>query len=186
MIFLNTRSMPKTLLVLLAVPFSAVGAVWLLWLLGYNISIGVWVGLIALLGLDAETGIFMLLYLDLAYDQMKARGQMRNREDLREAIYHGAVKRVRPKVMTRRLRVLWAGPDHVVSGSGSRRHEADRSANDRWPVHIVPDGAARLSGDLLPPEMGGGSAPLRNEGELNETTTDATSVRAANALARDC
>jgi Cu(I)/Ag(I) efflux system membrane protein CusA/SilA len=100
LIFLNTRSMPKTLIVLLAVPFSAVGAVWLLWALGYNISIGVWVGLIALLGLDAETGIFMLLYLDLAYDEMKARGAMRNREDLREAIYHGAVKRVRPKVMT--------------------------------------------------------------------------------------
>jgi len=100
LIFLNTRSLPKTLLVLLAVPFSAVGAVWLLWLLGYNISIGVWVGLIALLGLDAETGIFMLLYLDLAYDDMKARGQMRTRDDLREAIYHGAVKRVRPKVMT--------------------------------------------------------------------------------------
>src|SRR2546423_3038238 len=96
LIFLNTRSMPKTLLVLLAVPFSAVGAVWLLWALGYNISIGVWVGLIALLGLDAETGIFMLLYLDLAYDEMKPR----SREELREAIYHGAVKRVRPKAMT--------------------------------------------------------------------------------------
>ncbi|HEX3583485.1 MAG TPA: CusA/CzcA family heavy metal efflux RND transporter [Thermoanaerobaculia bacterium] len=96
LIFLNTRSMPKTLLVLLAVPFSAVGAVWLLWALGYDMSIGVWVGLIALLGLDAETGIFMLLYLDLAYDEMKPR----NREELREAIYHGAVKRVRPKVMT--------------------------------------------------------------------------------------
>jgi Cu(I)/Ag(I) efflux system membrane protein CusA/SilA len=96
LIFINTRSMPKTLLVLLAVPFSAVGAVWLLWILGYNVSIGVWVGLIALLGLDAETGIFMLLYLDLAYDEMKPR----NREQLREAIYHGAVKRVRPKVMT--------------------------------------------------------------------------------------
>src|SRR5438067_2237192 len=96
LIFLNTRSMPKMLLVLLAVPFSAVGAVWLLWALGYNISIGVWVGLIALLGLDAETGIFMLLYLDLAYDEMKPR----SREQLREAIYHGAVKRVRPKVMT--------------------------------------------------------------------------------------
>jgi Cu(I)/Ag(I) efflux system membrane protein CusA/SilA len=96
LIYLNTRSMPKTLLVLLAVPFSAVGAVWLLWALGYNISIGVWVGLIALLGLDAETGIFMLLYLDLAYDEMKPR----NREQLREAIYHGAVNRVRPKVMT--------------------------------------------------------------------------------------
>jgi Cu(I)/Ag(I) efflux system membrane protein CusA/SilA len=96
LIYFNTRSMPKTLLVLLAVPFSAVGAVWLLWVLGYNVSIGVWVGLIALLGLDAETGIFMLLYLDLAYDEMKPR----NREQLREAIYHGAVKRVRPKVMT--------------------------------------------------------------------------------------
>ncbi|HEV7571353.1 MAG TPA: efflux RND transporter permease subunit [Thermoanaerobaculia bacterium] len=96
LIYFNTRSMPKTMLVLLAVPFSAIGAVWLLWLLGYNISIGVWVGLIALLGLDAETGIFMLLYLDLAYDEMKPR----NREQLRDAIYHGAVKRVRPKVMT--------------------------------------------------------------------------------------
>jgi Cu(I)/Ag(I) efflux system membrane protein CusA/SilA len=100
LIFLNTRSMAKTLIVLLAVPFSAVGAVWLLWLLGYNMSIGVWVGLIALLGLDAETGIFMLLYLDLAYDAMKARGEMRSRDDLRQAIFHGAVKRVRPKVMT--------------------------------------------------------------------------------------
>jgi len=96
LIFLNTRSTAKTLIVLLAVPFSAVGAVWLLWLLGYNISIGVWVGLIALLGLDAETGIFMLLYLDLAYDALKPR----NREELRDAIYHGAVKRVRPKIMT--------------------------------------------------------------------------------------
>jgi Cu(I)/Ag(I) efflux system membrane protein CusA/SilA len=96
LIFLNTRSMPKTLLVLLAVPFSAVGAVWLLWVLGYNVSIAVWVGLIALLGLDAETGIFMLLYLDLAYD---AAGP-RNRQELRDAIYDGAVKRVRPKVMT--------------------------------------------------------------------------------------
>ncbi|HMC20394.1 MAG TPA: CusA/CzcA family heavy metal efflux RND transporter [Thermoanaerobaculia bacterium] len=100
LIYLNTRSLPKTLIVLLAVPFSAVGAIWLLWALGYNMSIGVWVGLIALLGLDAETGIFMLLYLDLAYDRMRAAGQMKSREDLREAIYHGAVKRVRPKVMT--------------------------------------------------------------------------------------
>src|SRR5258707_3319223 len=100
LIFLNTRSMPKTMIVLLAVPFSAVGAVWLLWVLGYNLSIGVWVGLIAFLGLDAETGIFMLLYLDLAFDERKARGAMRTAEDLRDAIYEGAVKRVRPKVMT--------------------------------------------------------------------------------------
>jgi Cu(I)/Ag(I) efflux system membrane protein CusA/SilA len=100
LIYMNTQSLPKTMIVLLAVPFSGVGAIWLLWALGYNMSIGVWVGLIALLGLDAETGIFMLLYLDLAYDNLKARGLMRSREDLREAIYHGAVKRVRPKVMT--------------------------------------------------------------------------------------
>ncbi len=100
LLFMNTRSIPKTVIVLLAVPFSAVGAVWLLWALGYNISIGVWVGLIALLGLDAETGIFMLLYLDLAFDERVARGAMRTREDLRESIYEGAVKRVRPKVMT--------------------------------------------------------------------------------------
>ena len=100
LLFMNTRSIPKTIIVLLAVPFSAVGAVWLLWILGYNISIGVWVGLIALLGLDAETGIFMLLYLDLAFDERVARGAMQTREDLREAIYEGAVKRVRPKVMT--------------------------------------------------------------------------------------
>ena len=96
----NTKSLPKTFLVLLAVPFSAVGAVWLLYALGYHISIGVWVGLIALLGLDAETGVFMLLYLDLSYDEARRAGSMRTRQDLNEAIFHGAVKRVRPKVMT--------------------------------------------------------------------------------------
>ncbi|HMA18574.1 MAG TPA: efflux RND transporter permease subunit, partial [Thermoanaerobaculia bacterium] len=96
----NTKSLPKTMIVLLAVPFSAVGAIWLLYALGYHISIGVWVGLIALLGLDAETGVFMLLYLDLSYADAKAHGKMHSRADLNEAILHGAVKRVRPKVMT--------------------------------------------------------------------------------------
>src|SRR5205085_6405962 len=115
LIYLNTRSMPKTLLVLLAVPFSAVGAVWLLWVLSYNISIGVWVGLIALLGLDAETGIFMLLYLDLAYDEFKPR----TREELREAIYHGAVKRVRPKVMTVAVAFFGLVPIMWSAGTGA-------------------------------------------------------------------
>ena len=96
LIFMNTKSLAKTAIVLLAVPFSAVGAIWLLYLLGYNMSIGVWVGLIALLGLDAETGIFMLLYLDLSY----AHAKPQNAEELNEAILHGAVQRVRPKVMT--------------------------------------------------------------------------------------
>ena len=100
LIFMNTKSLMKTSIVLLAVPFSAVGAVWFLYALGYNVSIGVWVGLIALLGLDAETGIFMLLYLDLSYADAKAKGLVRNRAELNEAILHGAVQRVRPKVMT--------------------------------------------------------------------------------------
>jgi Cu(I)/Ag(I) efflux system membrane protein CusA/SilA len=100
LLYMNTRSTFKAALVMAAVPFSAVGAVWLLWLLGYNISIAVWVGMIALMGLDAETGVFMLLFLDLSHDEYKARGQLRTRGDLVEAIVHGAVKRVRPKAMT--------------------------------------------------------------------------------------
>ncbi len=99
-IFLNTRSVIKTAIVMLAVPFSLVGAIGVLALLHYNLSVAVWVGIIALAGLDAETGVVMLLYLDLAYDDWKTRGLMRNLADLRDAIYHGAVKRVRPKAMT--------------------------------------------------------------------------------------
>ncbi|OGR84906.1 MAG: hypothetical protein A3J74_10060 [Elusimicrobia bacterium RIFCSPHIGHO2_02_FULL_57_9] len=100
LLYLNTRSWIKTGIVFLAVPFSLIGAVWLLWLLGYNISIAVWVGMIALMGLDAETGVFMLLFLDLAYDDAVRHGRMRTSEDLREAVIHGAVKRIRPKMMT--------------------------------------------------------------------------------------
>jgi Cu(I)/Ag(I) efflux system membrane protein CusA/SilA len=100
LLYMNTKSTFKAALVMLAVPFSAIGAIWLLWLLGYNISIAVWVGMIALMGLDAETGVFMLLFLDLSYDEAKQRDQLRTRGDLVEAIIHGAVKRVRPKAMT--------------------------------------------------------------------------------------
>ena len=78
LLYINTKSMTKTMIIMLAVPFSAVGAIWFLYLLGYNMSIGVWVGLIALMGVDAETGVFMLLYLDLAYDQAQAGGQLRS------------------------------------------------------------------------------------------------------------
>jgi len=97
LLYLNTRSFVKTSIVILAVPFSAIGAVWLLWLLDYNLSVGVWVGLIALLGVDAETGVFMLLYLDLAYDQARQDGRMQDRVDLRRAVLEGAVQRLRPK-----------------------------------------------------------------------------------------
>jgi Cu(I)/Ag(I) efflux system membrane protein CusA/SilA len=99
-IYLNTRSAIKTAIVMLAVPFSLVGAFAVIYWLGYNLSVAVWVGIIALAGLDAETGVVMLLYLDLAYDEWKKRGGMRSVADLRDAIYHGAVKRVRPKAMT--------------------------------------------------------------------------------------
>jgi Cu(I)/Ag(I) efflux system membrane protein CusA/SilA len=100
LLYLNTKSAMKAGLVLLAVPFSAVGAVWLMWALDYNVSIAAWVGMIALMGLDAETGVFMLLFLDLAYDDARAGGRLRSRADLEEAIVQGAVKRVRPKMMT--------------------------------------------------------------------------------------
>jgi Cu(I)/Ag(I) efflux system membrane protein CusA/SilA len=100
LLYINTKSLAKTAIIVLAVPFSAVGAIWLLYLLGYNMSIGVWVGLIALMGVDAETGVFMLLYLDLAYDKARAEGRLRNLRELQDAILHGAVKRIRPKFMT--------------------------------------------------------------------------------------
>jgi Cu(I)/Ag(I) efflux system membrane protein CusA/SilA len=99
-IYLNTRSVFKTLIVLLAVPFSLVGAFWLLYLLGYNMSIAVWVGIIALAGVSAETGVVMLLYLDGSYNQWVLDGRMRSKRDLVDAVYDGAVKRVRPKIMT--------------------------------------------------------------------------------------
>ncbi|HSA59442.1 MAG TPA: efflux RND transporter permease subunit [bacterium] len=100
LLYMNTKSAVKAGIVMLAVPFSLVGAVWLLWLLHYNVSIAVWVGMIALMGLDAETGVFMLLFLDLSYKDFKDEGRLKTRTDLTEAIIHGAVKRVRPKMMT--------------------------------------------------------------------------------------
>jgi Cu(I)/Ag(I) efflux system membrane protein CusA/SilA len=119
LLYLNTRSVTKTLIVLLAVPFSAIGAFWLLYLLGYNMSIGVWVGLIALLGVDAETGVFMLLYLDLAYEEAKKEGRLRSLADLQEAIRYGAVKRLRPKFMTVTTTFLGLVPIMWSIGAGS-------------------------------------------------------------------
>src|SRR5213595_4166593 len=100
LIYFNTRSVVKTGIVLLAVPFSLIGAFWLLWLLGYHMSVAVWVGLLALAGLDAETGVVMLLYLDHAWEKFRAEGRMKSIADLRAAIHEGAVQRLRPKVMT--------------------------------------------------------------------------------------
>lgn len=100
LLYMNFGSWKEPLIVFLAVPFSLIGSFWLLYLLDYNLSVAVWVGLIALAGLDAETGIVMLLYLKMAHEKWKKEGRMRNRDDLMEAIHYGAVKRVRPKVMT--------------------------------------------------------------------------------------
>ncbi len=119
LLYMNTRSMVKVGIVVLAVPFSAIGAIWFLYFLGYNMSVGVWVGLIALLGVDAETGVFMLLYLDLAYEQAKKEGRMRNLEDLQTAIMHGAVKRIRPKFMTVATTFIGLVPIMWAIGEGS-------------------------------------------------------------------
>jgi len=100
LLYMNTRSAMKASIVMLAVPFSLIGAVWLMYALGYNISIAAWVGMIALMGLDAETGVFMLLFLDLSYEEARRQGRLRDKGELIEAIIHGAVKRVRPKAMT--------------------------------------------------------------------------------------
>jgi Cu(I)/Ag(I) efflux system membrane protein CusA/SilA len=119
LLYANTRSFVKTLMVILAVPFSAVGAIWFLYLLGYNMSVGVWVGLIALVGVDAETGVFMLLYLDLAYLQARADGRLRSRADLRHAIMQGAVTRLRPKVMTVSTMFVGLVPIMWAAGTGA-------------------------------------------------------------------
>ncbi len=118
-IYLNTRSVAKVAIVFLAVPFSLVGAFWLLYFLGYNLSIAVWVGIIALAGLDAETGVVMLLYLDHAYDDWKKKGLMRGLNDLKDAIHHGAVQRVRPKIMTASVIIAGLVPIMWSHGTGA-------------------------------------------------------------------
>jgi Cu(I)/Ag(I) efflux system membrane protein CusA/SilA len=119
LLYLNTRSFTKTLIVMLAVPFSAVGAIWFLYALGYNMSAGVWVGLIALMGVDAETGVFMLLYLDLAYEEARRLGNLTDLAGLREAIRQGAVRRIRPKVMTVACLFLGLVPILWSTGAGA-------------------------------------------------------------------
>jgi Cu(I)/Ag(I) efflux system membrane protein CusA/SilA len=119
LLYLNTKSLAKTLIIILAVPFSAVGAIWFLYMLGYNMSIGIWVGLIALMGVDAETAVFMLLYLDLAFEEAKKEGRMSSLGGLQDAIMHGAVKRIRPKVMTVACMFLGLVPIMWSAGAGA-------------------------------------------------------------------
>jgi Cu(I)/Ag(I) efflux system membrane protein CusA/SilA len=119
LLYMNTKSLTETMLIVLAVPFSAVGAIWFLYFLGYNMSIGVWVGLIALLGVDAETAIFMLLYLNIAYQGAKQEGKMNSLADLQNAIHTGAVKRIRPKFMTVAVMFMGLVPIMWSTGAGA-------------------------------------------------------------------
>ncbi len=119
LLYANTKSWVKTGIVMLAVPFSLIGAVWFLYLLGYNVSIATWVGMIALMGLDAETGVFMLMYLDMSYQDAVKAGKMRTRQELEEAVVHGAVKRIRPKMMTVMAAMLGLLPILWSMGTGA-------------------------------------------------------------------
>ncbi len=118
-IYLSTRSLVKSAIVLTAVPFSAIGAIWLLWALDYQMSVAVWVGIISLLGLDAETGMFMLLYLDLAHRDAQERGKLRTLADLNEAVVYGAVRRIRPKLMMVAVNFFGLLPVMLGTGTGA-------------------------------------------------------------------
>ncbi|MBT8385874.1 MAG: CusA/CzcA family heavy metal efflux RND transporter [Ignavibacteria bacterium] len=119
LLYMNTKSFTKTGIILLALPFSMVGAVWYLFIAGYNMSVAVWVGIIALLGVSAETGVVMLLYLDIAYEKFKNNGMMNSLADLKEAVFEGAVKRIRPKMMTVMTTLLGLLPIIIGMGTGS-------------------------------------------------------------------
>ncbi len=123
LLYLHFKNMVEVSIVMLTLPFSLVGGVWLMWLLGYNLSVAVAVGFIALAGVAAQTGVVMLLYLDQAWDDMTARGEGTLKR-LAEAIEHGAVTRVRPKLMTvvaimaGLLPIMWT---HGTGGSVMQR-----------------------------------------------------------------
>ncbi|MCX8123539.1 MAG: CusA/CzcA family heavy metal efflux RND transporter [Spirochaetes bacterium] len=118
-LYINTKSIFKTFVILLAVPFSLIGAVWLLYILDYNVSIATWVGMIALMGLDAETGVFMLLFLDLSYEEAKKNNRLQTINDLKNAILHGAVQRIRPKMMTVITTMVGLFPIMWSTGTGA-------------------------------------------------------------------
>lgn len=118
MLYMNTKSWIKTGILIGSAPFSAAGAIWLLYLLDYNMSVAVWAGIIALVGLDMETSVFMLLYLDIAYYDRVKQGKMRTFDDLKEAVIEGSVRRIRPKIMTDATNFLGFMPILWTSGAG--------------------------------------------------------------------
>ena len=161
LLYLNTRSLAKVLIVLLAVPFSLVGAFLLLYLLGYNLSVAVWVGIIALAGVDAETGVVMLLYLDHAYERERRAGHMNSLADLEKAV-HGRRRAARAaEDDDGHGHPHGPAADHVVHGDRVRRDEAHRRPDGRWGRHFVPPGTADLPGDLHHLEVVGRGAARR-------------------------
>ncbi len=119
LLYLNTKSIGKTVLIFLTLSFSLVGAVWYLYLADYNISVAVWVGIIALIGVDAETTVVMLLYLDMAYNKFKQERRLKTLDDLKEVIFEGAVRRIRPKMMTVFTTLFGLFPIIIGVGTGS-------------------------------------------------------------------
>ena len=119
LLYFNFRSVTETFIVLLSVPFALVGAIWLMLILGYNMSIAVWVGIIALAGVAAETGVVMIVYLDDAYNKRKEAGRLKTLRDLVAAVEEGAVQRVRPKMMTVMSTILGLLPIMWSAGVGA-------------------------------------------------------------------
>ena len=153
LLYWSTRSAVKTGLVLLAVPFSAIGAIWSLYLLGYPMSPAVWVGLIALLGVDAETGTFMVLYLDLAWQKRVAEGRMRDARGFAPGRARGGGAPHPAQVHDGSHDVPGPRTDPLVHRRRRGSDEADRGADGGWPGDLIPDGTDRLSGALRAVEI---------------------------------
>jgi len=119
LLYLNFQSIARSLIVLLSVPFAAIGAIWSLYLLEYNLSVAVWVGIIALVGVAAEIGIIMITYLDYTYDNWTAEGRLTRMKDLIDAVIEGSVKRVRPITMTVGSTIAGLLPIMWTHGSGA-------------------------------------------------------------------
>ena len=120
LLFFNFKNATESLIIMLSLPFAIVGGIWFMYLLGYNMSVAVSIGFIALAGVAAETGVVMLIYLDQAYNERKMTRQMNSKQDLDEAIIDGAVKRVRPKMMTVSAIIFGLLPILWSTGAGSQ------------------------------------------------------------------
>jgi Cu(I)/Ag(I) efflux system membrane protein CusA/SilA len=134
MLYFNFKNFAESLIIMLSLPFALVGGIWLMWVSHYNMSVAVGVGFIALAGVAAETGVVMLLYIDNAYKDRSRNGQMNSHGDLQAAIIHGAVERVRPKLMTVTTTIVGLLP--IMWGDGVGDHEEDRGPDGRGTHHL--------------------------------------------------